>query len=102
MIYAGLAVGCVGAVCSTANYCPELVCSIYDKWVAGDMKGSLEAQFTLNPVRLLTDKATFPVATKDMTNIVGRNVGESVLPLKTSSDALKDAYAKAMKEAGIL
>ncbi len=102
LIYAGLAVGCVGAVCSTANYCPELVCSIYDRWVAGDMKGSLEAQFTLNPVRLLTDKATFPVATKDMTNIVGRNVGESVLPLKTSSDALKDAYVKAMKEAGIL
>lgn len=102
LIYCGLALGCVGAVCSTANYCPELVCSIYDKWQACDLKGSLEAQFVLNPVRLLTDKATFPVATKDMANIIGQGLGEPVLPLQSSSDSLKDSYRKVMKEAGII
>lgn len=102
LIYAGMAVGCVGAVCSTANYCPELVCSIYDKWMTGDIKGSLEEQFVLNPVRLLSDKATFPVATKDMSNIIGRNVGPSVPPLQTSSDALKMAYKTALEKAGII
>ena len=32
MIYAGLCVGTVGAVCCTANFLPELVCSIYDNF----------------------------------------------------------------------
>ena len=42
VIFAGLSVGAVGAVCCTANFLPELVCSIYDKFKAGDLKGSLE------------------------------------------------------------
>lgn len=101
LIYAGLCVGCVGAVCSTANYAPELVVSVYRKFVEGDLKGSLEAQYKLNPVRLLMDKKTFPVATKDMANIVGREVGTSIRPLIASSPALQKEYAEAMKKAGI-
>lgn len=102
LVYAGLAVGCVGAVCSTANYCPELVCSIYDKFIEGDLKGSLEAQFTLNPIRNLTDKVTFPAATKDMANLIGRGVGNPIPPLQTSSDVLKSAYMDALRKAGIV
>ena len=59
LIFAGLAHGAVGAVCSTANYLPKLVCSIYDKFVAGDFTGSLEAQYELNPIRLATDASSF-------------------------------------------
>ncbi|NLE14759.1 MAG: dihydrodipicolinate synthase family protein [Spirochaetales bacterium] len=80
LIYSGLCVGAVGAVCSTANYLPKLVCSIYDKYVAGDLKGSLEAQLKLNPIRLATDKSSFPVATKDLANLVGQRVGKPFLP----------------------
>ncbi len=82
LIYSGLGgVGAVGgAVCSTANYLPELVCSIYEKYVAGDIKGSLEAQLRLNPIRLATDKSSFPVATKDLANLVGNKVGRPYLP----------------------
>ena len=80
LIYSGLGVGAVGAVCSTANYLPKLVCSIYDKYVAGDLKGSLEAQLKLNPIRLATDKSSFPVATKDLANLVGQKVGKPFLP----------------------
>jgi len=80
LIYSGLCVGAVGAVCSTANYLPALVCSIYDRYVAGDLKGSLEAQWRLNPIRLATDKSSFPVATKDLANLVGMQVGKPFLP----------------------
>ena len=84
LIYSGLGVGAVGAVCSTANYLPKLVCSIYDKFVAGDIKGSLEAQLKLNPIRLATDMSSFPVATKDLANLVGNIVGKPYLPNQCS------------------
>ncbi|QEN09476.1 dihydrodipicolinate synthase family protein [Oceanispirochaeta crateris] len=84
LIYSGLGVGAVGAVCSTANYAPKLVTSIYEKYVSGDIKGSLEAQFALNPIRLIIDKSSFPVATKDYANLVGTKVGVPFLPNKPS------------------
>jgi len=86
LIYAGLTVGCCGAVCSTANFLPELVCSIYDRFVAGDWKGSLEAQFKLNPIRIQMDKSTFPVATKDYANLLSVPVGDPILPTLPSNE----------------
>jgi len=80
LIHSGFCVGAVGAVCSTANYLPKLVCSIYDKYMAGDIKGSLEAQLKLNPIRLASDNSSFPVATKDLANLVGNKVGKPFLP----------------------
>ncbi|NLZ76471.1 MAG: dihydrodipicolinate synthase family protein [Spirochaetales bacterium] len=100
LIFAGLAHGAVGAVCSTANYVPELVCSIYDKFVAGDIKGSLEAQYALNPIRLATDASSFPVATKDLANLVGLEVGKPFLPTKSSPPAQLENLRKRMVEGG--
>ena len=84
LIYPSLAVGAVGAVTSTSNYVPELVYSIYKHFIDGDHAASREAQYRLNPIRLATDKSSFPVATKDYANIVGRNVGNPYLPNKCS------------------
>lgn len=102
LIYSGLGVGAVGAVCSTANYVPKLVCSIYDKFVAGDMKGSLEAQMKLNPIRLMTDLSSFPVATKDYANLVGVGVGDPVLPNKPSPGAQQERLKNELLKAGFL
>ena len=87
LVYPSLAVGAVGAVTSTSNYVPELVYSIYKHFIDGDHKASLEAQYKLNPIRLATDKSSFPVATKDYANIVGRKVGKPYLPNKCSPPA---------------
>jgi 4-hydroxy-tetrahydrodipicolinate synthase len=84
LIYPGLAVGAVGAVCTTANFLPDLVCSIYAKFAAGDREGALAAQYELNPIRLLMDKSSFPVATKDYANLLGHPVGKPFLPNKPS------------------
>ena len=102
LIFAGLSVGAIGAVCCTANFLPELVCSIYDKFMAGDLKGSLEAQFTLNPIRLQMDKSSFPVATKDLANILGHEVGRPYLPSKPSPEGQQEALKDILRKYGYL
>ena len=100
LLFSSLTVGAVGGVCTAANIFPELVASIYNKYREGDLKESLELQFKLNPVRLSMDKASFPVATKDMANINKMNVGEPIKPSLPSSKTVVDFMAGKMSEAG--
>lgn len=103
LLYAGLCHGAVGGVCTAANFMPELITDVYNKFMAGDLKGSLEAQFKLNPVRLSMDAATFPVAAKDMAKMRGIDAGIPYLPtLPTPEGAARDGFVKTMKEAGLL
>jgi len=103
LLFCSLCVGCVGGVCTAGNFMPELVGDIYNKFAAGDIKGSLEAQFKMNPVRLSMDAASFPVAAKDMANLRGLDVGVSYLPnLPTPEGPALDGIKKAMREAGLI
>ncbi|MDR1278673.1 MAG: dihydrodipicolinate synthase family protein [Treponema sp.] len=102
LIYPGLEVGAVGAVCSTANYMPELACPIYDLFMAGNKKAALEAQYRLNPIRLMTDKSTFPVAAKDCANLRGRELGGPYLPNKPSPPAQMENLRRELEKAGLL
>ncbi len=100
MIYPSLAVGAVGAVCCTANFVPDLVCSIYDMFISGDLKGALDAQFRLNPIRLQMDKSSFPVAMKDYGNLLGRRLGRPFLPSKPSTEEQIEGLKKALIDNG--
>ena len=102
LIFGGLVHGAVGAVCSTANFLPELVCSIYEKFTSGDFTGSLEAQYKLNPIRLAMDASSFPVATKDYANLLGCDVGEPVPPSKRSPDSQMRLLSAELEKAGYL
>lgn len=103
LLYASLCHGAVGGVCTAANFMPELITDIYNKFVAGDLAGSLEAQFKLNPVRLSMDGASFPVAAKDMANLRGRNIGLPYKPNLTTPDGpVLETIKKEMKTAGLL
>jgi 4-hydroxy-tetrahydrodipicolinate synthase len=102
LIYAGLCVGAVGAVCCMANFVPRMVCSIYDRFVSGDMKGALEDQFKLNPIRLQMDKSSFPVATKDYANLLGRELGAPYLPTKNSTPEQLEGLRRQLVNAGLL
>lgn len=90
LIYLGLCAGTYGSVCSTANALAPLIVSIYNKFQQGDYKGSRAAQFKLNPARLVQDEASFPVATKDMANIMGLDMGKPILPSLPSSGKIYD------------
>ena len=103
VLYASLCHGAVGGVCTAANFMPKLITDVYNKFVAGDLKGSLEAQFKLNPVRLAMDPASFPVAAKDMAKLRGRDVGVPYLPtLPTPEGAVKEGFRRTMAAAGLL
>ena len=102
IVYAGFCCGADGAVCSTANIYPELICGVYDKFVAGDYEGSRADQFKLNPIRLSQDAASFPAATKDMANLLGMSVGPSILPTEPTTGSALEGMKQAMRDAGYL
>lgn len=103
LLYASLCHGAVGGVCTAANFMPELITDVYNKYVAGDLEGSLEAQFKLNPVRLSMDGASFPVAAKDMANLRGRDIGDPYKPnLPTPEGPVLDRIKAEMKTAGLI
>lgn len=102
MLYSSLNIGAVGGVCTTANIFPELIVSIYNEYMKGDLKESLELQFKLNPVRISMDKASFPVATKDMANINGMDVGLPIKPNLSSPKDTIDFMRSEMKKAKVL
>lgn len=103
LLYASMCHGAVGGVCTAANFMPELITDVYNKYVAGDLEGSLEAQFKLNPVRLAMDPASFPVAAKDMATLRGQDVGVPYLPnLPTPEGPVTEGFRRTMTEAGLL
>ena len=103
LLYASLCVGAVGGVCTAGNFMPELIGAVYEKYTAGDLQGSLEAQFSLNPVRLSMDAESFPVAAKDMAKLRGLDVGVPYLPnLPTPEGPVLDNIRNAMRQAGLI
>lgn len=100
LLFPTLVCGGYGGVCAVANSFPKLVCSIYDKFVAGDIKGALEAQYIMNPIRISMDKSTFPVAAKAMCKVTGRDMGLPYLPTLEATPAGFEAIEKAIKDTG--
>ncbi|NLK68910.1 MAG: 4-hydroxy-tetrahydrodipicolinate synthase [Clostridiaceae bacterium] len=85
-IFGTLAYGGVGCVAGTANVAPKLVVEIYEKFVAGDIEGALNAQYKLIPLRNTYNYGTFPVVMKDCMNLMGIEVGSPVRPVGHCSD----------------
>ena len=103
LLYVSLCVGAVGGVCTAGNFMPELICDIYNKYITGDIRGAMEAQFRLNPVRLAMDGASFPVAAKDMANLRGLDVGSPYLPsLPTPEGPVTEKFRTVMRQAGLI
>ena len=102
LILSTLAYGGAGAVASSANVVPELVVEIYDKFMAGDLAGALDAQYRLAPMRMAYNLGSFPVVVKDYMRLLGFEVGEPVRPNTSCgpdqaarlSQLLKDLDAK--------
>jgi len=80
LILGSLVYGAVGCVASTANFAPALVVEIYDKYIAGNLEGALDAQFRLAPLRLSYNLGSFPVVAKDALNLLGLEVGAPIKP----------------------
>ncbi|WP_159885172.1 dihydrodipicolinate synthase family protein [Paenibacillus puerhi] len=102
MILGSLVYGAVGCVASTANIVPSLVVDIYERFLKGDLPGSLEAQFKLAPLRMAFNLASFPVITKEAMNMVGVEVGASILPNTACSEVNREKLRDILHQMGAL
>ncbi len=102
LIYAGLCYGATGSIAACANVAPRLVADIYDKYVAGDLKGALEAQFTLAPLRIAFTLGSFPAVIKESLELLGIDVGACMEPVGPMSPEEKQQLTKILMEMGLL
>lgn len=98
LIYAGLTYGAKGSIAATANVAPALAASIYDKFVAGDLTGALQAQRSLAPLRLAFTWGTYPVVVKEALNLMGMDVGPCRAPVGPLTPDQRERLRKVLQE----
>lgn len=102
LIYAGLCYGATGAIASCANIAPRITADIYDKYIAGDFKGALEAQYKLAPLRIATNMGTFPAVIKEGLTMRGFEVGKCLEPISELNSEHKEKLRKVLVEMNLL
>ena len=102
LIYAALCYGASGAIASCANVAPRIAVDIYEKFMAGDAQGALEAQFRLSILRIATGMGTFPVALKEALKMIGYDCGDCVKPIQPLTPADREKLRAALTEMGLL
>lgn len=98
LIHAALCYGATGAIASCANVAPRIAADIYDKYMEGDLKGSLEAQFTLAPLRIACGMGTFPAVIKEGLVQEGFAVGKCLAPISELKPGEKEKLHKVLED----
>lgn len=101
-IYATLAYGGAGCVAGTANVAPRIVVDIYEKYIAGDYEGAMEAQFRLIPLRNAYNYGSFPVVMKECLNLMGMNIGNPVKPIDHCSEEKIESIKKVLYDLDLI
>lgn len=102
LIYATLAYGGAGCIAGTANVAPRLVVDIYEKYMAGNYQGAMEAQYRLIPLRNTYNYGSFPVVMKDCMNLLGLNAGHPVKPIDHCSEERLQEVKKVLYDLGLI
>ncbi|MBZ4646214.1 MAG: 4-hydroxy-tetrahydrodipicolinate synthase [Petroclostridium sp.] len=102
LIHAALCYGGTGSIAACANVAPRLCADIYDKYMAGDIKGSLEAQYTLAPLRIGFTLGTFPTVIKEALELLGIEAGPCMDPVGPMSTEEKEQLKKILIQMGLL
>ncbi len=102
LIFAALCYGATGAIASCANVAPRIAADIYDKFMAGDRDGALDAQFTFSTLRIATSMGTFPVVLKEALKMIGHDCGDCVKPIQPLSQEQREKLRKVLSEMGLL
>lgn len=102
LIYGALCHGAAGAIASCANVAPNLIAQIYDRYMAGDSQGALEAQFQLTPLRLACAMGTFPAVIKEGLVQQGFPVGKCLEPIAELSPTQKNKLHEVLVEMGLI
>jgi len=102
LIYGALCYGAAGSIASCANVAPRLCVDIYEKFMAGDFKGSLMAQFTLAPLRIAFNLGTFPAVIKESLNLLGIDAGPCMEPAGPLTDDERAKLRKVLSDMGLM
>lgn len=102
LIHACLCYGGHGAITACANIAPRLLADIYDKYVEGDVEGSLEAQYKIAPIRMAFNLGSYPTILKEGLELLGIDAGPCFAPVGPMSAENKALLQKALIEAGVL
>lgn len=102
LIHACLCYGGHGAITACANIAPRIMADIYDKYVAGDVQGSLTAQYRCAPVRMAFNLGSYPTILKEALELLGINAGPCFPPVREMSVENKELLKKALIEASVL
>ncbi|CUX51700.1 dihydrodipicolinate synthase family protein [Clostridium sp. C105KSO13] len=102
LIYAALCYGATGAVASCANVAPRITADIYDKYTSGDLKGALDAQFVLAPLRIACSMGTFPAVIKEGLVQEGIPVGKCLEPIAELKPEEKEKLHEVLVEMGLI
>jgi len=102
LIYGALCYGAAGSIASCANVAPGLCVDIYEKFISGDLKGSLKAQFALAPLRIAFTLGTFPAVIKESLNLLGIEAGPCMEPAGPMSGDEREKLRKVLIDMGLL
>ncbi|PWH07312.1 4-hydroxy-tetrahydrodipicolinate synthase [Brachybacterium endophyticum] len=89
-ILAALEAGADGAIASTGNVAPHVVAGIYEAFRAGDRDRAAELQEALAALRVLVDRATFPLVLKEGLRVAGIDAGTCIAPAREVDPGLRD------------
>jgi len=93
-IYATLMYGGKGSISATANVIPELIVQIYERFLKGDFKGSLDAQKRIVPLRRAFSMGTFPQVVKECLRFRNIDVGDARAPVSALTSDERKKLAK--------
>jgi 4-hydroxy-tetrahydrodipicolinate synthase len=102
LIYGALCYGAAGSIAACANVAPGLCVEIYEKFMAGDLKGSLKAQFNLAPLRIAFALGTFPAVIKESLNLLGIEAGPCMEPAGPMTIDERAKLRKVLTDMGLL
>ncbi len=102
LIYGALCYGAAGSIAACANVAPSLCVDIYEKFLAGDLKGSLKAQFALAPLRIAFGLGTFPAVIKESLNLLGIEAGPCMEPAGPMTGDERAKLRQVLMDMGLL
>jgi 4-hydroxy-tetrahydrodipicolinate synthase len=102
LILAGLLYGAKGAIAATGNVVPELVVSIYERYMAGDLDGAKRAQAALAPLRLAFSWGTFPVVVKEALDMIGFSAGPARAPVGPMAPDQRECLRRVLQDMKVL
>jgi 4-hydroxy-tetrahydrodipicolinate synthase len=102
LIFGALCYGAAGSIASCANVAPRLCADIYEKFMAGDLAGALDAQFTLAPLRSAFTIGTFPAVIKESLTLLGIEAGPCMDPVGPMTHAEREKVRQVLIGMGLL